>query len=167
MSIVGVLLSFVLLAGIACFGQDTRSEEKNLLPLTPEFPKATAKDVASLRVAVGAFLAAPEWAVTSADLDGWDFSEIASLTRDGERVGVYGDVAFPVPVSREGPLTIMRCGSAETWQREGGSSFPLGGLHVRLMDGDVVPWQVLPLNSRGERPGFEEMRTYIIGFQPC
>ena len=56
---------------------------------------------------------------------------------------------------------------AETWQREGGPPFRLGGLHVRLMDGDSLPWQVLPLDVRGEMPGIEEIRRYVIGFEPC
>ena len=49
--------------------------------------------------------------------------------------------------SREMGLSPSR---AETWQREGGPPFRLGGLHVRLMDGDALPWQVLPLDVRGK-----------------
>ena len=159
--------ALLLLAGVACSGQNSQYREDYPFSLPPEFPVASSDDEVALRAAVNAVLSAPEWSEAAAHPDSWEFSGIAVLTRNGERAGVYGDADFAALVSLPGPLTFIRCGQSETWQREGGPPFRLGGLHVRLMDGDDGPWQALPLNTDGELPSLREIQEYTGSVNAC
>ena len=79
------------------------------------------------------------------------------LTRNGIRVGVYGDVVFPVGTSLPGNLTFIRCGVAETWQQDEGRLTYLGGLRISLLDGKAGPYNVLPLDPGAEHIDGQEM----------
>ena len=143
------------------------SNEPYPFSLTPEFPVASSGDEAALRAASVAFLGSPEWNGPGVLISGWEFADVAALTRNGQRVGVYGDVAFPSPVTLAGEMTFIRCGQNETWRREGGPPFRMGGLHVRLLDGEDGPWFVLPLNADGEMPSLRDVAEYTGSANPC
>lgn len=165
MTVRALLTAVVLLVtAAACSGQPS---EPYPFSQTPEFPVASVEDEAALLAAVTAFLGSPEWTDQGTHLEGWGFSGVAALTRNGQRVGVYGDAAFPSPVTLAGEITFVRCGQAETWRATAGPPLRIGGLHVRLPDGEDGPWFVLPLNADGEMPSLRDVEEYTGSGNPC
>ena len=162
-----LLAMLVLLTAAACSGGNGLLDKEYAHPLTPEFPQATDHDATFLRQTVNAFLATPEWSEIATHLEGWGFADVAALTRNGQRVGVYGDAAFPSPVTLAGDMTFVRCGQAETWRAEAGPPLSIAGLHVRLLDGEDGPWFVLPLNAGGELPSLRDVEEYTGSGNPC
>ena len=142
-------------------------EEVYPFSLTPELPVANESDEAALRTIAAAFLAAPEWADVASHPGAWNFADVAVLTRNGIRAGVYGDVAFAEPVSLPGPVAFVRCGAVEGWEREEGPPFHLGGLRIWLLDGEDGPYNVLPLNADGELPTLREVEAYTGRTAAC
>ena len=122
----------VLLAAVACSGENSRADGGYSLPLTREFPGVAVGDPEVLAAALMDFLASPQWADLSVHTGDWGFQTIAVLTRDGARAGVYGDALFDAPVALKGPLTFVRCKRPETWRMEGGGSFYLSGVPCPL-----------------------------------
>ena len=159
-----LVVAVFLVAWAACSGQ---TSEPYPFSQTPEFPVASSGDEAALRVALAAFLDSPNWTGQGAHLESWGFSDVAALTRNGQRVGVYGDAAFPSPVALTGEMTFVRCGQAENWRVEAGQPLRIGGLHVRLLDGEDGPWFALPLNADGELPSLRDVEEYTGSADPC
>ena len=153
-----------LVTGAACSGQ---ANEPYPFSLNPEFPVASSDDEAALRTVAAAFLDSPDWTGPGVHISGWEFAEVAALTRNGQRVGVYGDVAFPSPVALAGEMTFVRCGQAETWRNGVGPPLRIAGLHVRLLDGGGHPWYALPLNADGELPLLRDVAEYTGSANPC
>ncbi len=133
----------------------------------PEFPSANEADSEAMRELAAAFLEASEWSSGErASVEGWGLADVAALTRRGERIGVYADVRFERRLSLRGPLGFIRCGQNETWVSPLGE-FEIGGLSIWLLDGESQPYNVIPLNRRGELPKLQDIESFVASPADC
>ena len=125
-----------------------------------ELPYANEADRAAMMELAAAFLESPQWSGESAAAEDWDLADVAALTRRGERIGVYADVQFERRWRFSGPVQFIRCGQNETWVSPDGE-FEIGGLNIWLLDGESQPYNVLPLNRRGELPKLQDVELFV------
>ena len=166
-------VSFLMIAAIQVLtsgDQDpilAHPEDAYPFSLTPDFPHITPSDEERLRSVTSELLNSPNWAHADVSPNSWKLADLATVTRGGDRIGVYGEIIFQSPTSLSGPIALVKCGHQEIWNNTSGQQYTLGGLHISLLDHDQNIYQVLPMDTEGKIFTLENTSTYLDNSSTC